>query len=505
MIAALALLLPLSGTGHPSTLAPPAIRSVASGTYLVRFASADYSTAHVDATIPVDGSVVMSSIRDESLKDGWATFVSNLVMKTPDGKAISFAKSDKARWTFATPYRGPLVLSYDVDLSFARKPWPTGNQTAAYYNGSALFVVGRALFIYSGELGDAEVTFDVPSGAEVVTSWKETAPRVFRTKGPLLILHNLVDNTFVVGRFVHRTVESNGFRLNICLLDSAAQAAPIVTETVHRILNQFTRIFNGGDQGVYQITIFSASGEGGESYLSSFAEVTANPLTRESAITWGNTLGHEFFHYWNGFRITGGLENYQSTQWFSEGFTEYYANLALVRAGIIDLQEWLSLVQLHASVYRLFKRGAPYDADLTLPDAGKQKAKNTVALYDGGAYIAFALDAIIRNATKNERSLDDVMRYLDHHLNEPTPGTLRTEDVSAAVRSATGVDVDGFMSKYVRGNQSLDPKEAFANAGLRAAVDGYKVILAPDCAAPEQARITLRRLVGKPVACSSRR
>jgi predicted metalloprotease with PDZ domain len=46
------------------------------------------------------------------------------------------------------------------------------------------------------------------------------------------------------------------------------------------------------------------------------------------------SIAHELFHSWNGHRIAPA--DYASPQWLSEGFTEYFANLALVQEEVIS-------------------------------------------------------------------------------------------------------------------------------------------------------------------------
>jgi predicted metalloprotease with PDZ domain len=280
------------------------------GKYLVRFSSPSLSTVRVECQIPVKGSVKMSLVRTENLENGWATFVKNLKMNAPDGKEVKFEKTNKNEWRLENNYAGVLHISYDVDFSFARKPWVTGNHTAAYYNGKALFMVGRALFVYSDELNQARVEFNIPKGMKVSTPWRRERENTFITGGKFLVLHNLADNTLVVGEFVEKVVETGGFRLQICLLDSITESSELVSSYMQQILAEFIKIFGRQEKSIYQITIFEAKGDGGESYLNSFAAVMSKPPAAEGAVVWANTLAHEFFHYWNGLRISGGLEGY---------------------------------------------------------------------------------------------------------------------------------------------------------------------------------------------------
>jgi predicted metalloprotease with PDZ domain len=175
-------------------------------------------------------------------------------------------------------------------------------------------------------------------------------------------------------------------------------------------------------------------------------------------------------------RITGGMENYFNTQWFSEGATEYYANLVLLRAGIIEFPLWLEKIQMHASMYLLFKRGAPYKSDLSLVEAGKDKWRNTPALYNGGAFVAFSLDSLIRQKSDNAHSLDDVMRYMDNEFGSKQR-PFSVSDIPVAVKTSTGVDVSTFTDSYVSGVETINVEQYLSAVGLNADINQYEVYL----------------------------
>jgi predicted metalloprotease with PDZ domain len=223
--------------------------------------------------------------------------------------------------------------------------------------------------------------------------------------------------------------------------------------------------------------------------------VTTKPPGSRGAIIWANTLAHEFFHYWNGIRISGGIENYSTTQWFAEGFTEYYANLALLRAGIVDDRLWLDKMEKHGSMYLLFKRGAPYPSDLTLADAGKDKWKNTPVIYDGGALIAFCLDTLIRKESDNHHTLGEVLKRMDEEFGS-TQKPFSTADIAVVTKASTGVDVTNFIDSYVVGKKTVNVEEYFSWAGLNASTNQYELYLRVNCDSPKSALQILRGMIG---------
>src|SRR6185437_4343453 len=74
--------------------------------------------------------------------------------------------------------------------------------------------------------------------------------------------------------------------------------------------------------------------------------------TRRAYLDWLHLVSHEFFHAWNAKRLRpvelGPFdyenENYTRSLWIAEGITDYYAPLAVRRAGLSSVEEYLESV-----------------------------------------------------------------------------------------------------------------------------------------------------------------
>lgn len=105
------------------------------------------------------------------------------------------------------------------------------------------------------------------------------------------------------------------------------------------------------------------------------------------------TLAHETFHAWNP-GLMGDL--LRPIPWFTEGFTRYYGNLLVYRAGLSTLPAYLDGTNRSLRQY-------PQSSD---PDAR-------------GRILAQWLDGRIRQASNNKRSLDNLMFDLLKRRNRP--------------------------------------------------------------------------------------
>jgi len=107
-------------------------------------------------------------------------------------------------------------------------------------------------------------------------------------------------------------------------------------------------------------------------------------------------LSHEAFHAWNTKRMGVSPPGGGDIEWFHEGFTEYYAQLLVYRAGLMELPAYLENVNRDLRSY----------PDSTSP-------------YIRGRILALWLDAQIRKDTNHKSSLDNVMFDMVREADKP--------------------------------------------------------------------------------------
>jgi predicted metalloprotease with PDZ domain len=187
---------------------------------------------------------------------------------------------------------------------------------------------------------------------------------------------------------------------------------------------------------------------------------------------------HEYFHAWNVKRIKPkalvpfdySQENYTRLLWVMEGFTSYYDTLLVRRAGLINAERYLerqgeNLSSLAQTPGRLVQ--SLDDSSLCTwikyyrPD--ENSANSSVSYYLKGEVVAMLLDLELRRITRDERSLDDVMRLLFTRYGD---GRGVPEDgVEAVVNEVAGRSMADFFAKAVHAPGELD-YEVLRHVGL---------------------------------------
>lgn len=196
------------------------------------------------------------------------------------------------------------------------------------------------------------------------------------------------------------------------------------------------------------------------------------------------TISHEFFHAWNVERLRPkSLEpfrfdraNVSDALWFAEGFTSYYDDLVLCRAGIRSPEDYVKglngvLNYVSNGPGRLHRGPAAMSCMAPFVDAAASIDRNNfentfISYYSYGAVIGLVLDLSLRTRYKDV-TLDDYMRHLWKNYGKPEiPYTLADLETALAEVTGDAAFAEQFFDRYIRDSQLPDLKKLFAGVGL---------------------------------------
>jgi predicted metalloprotease with PDZ domain len=491
--------------------------------YEIRFENADHHEAEVTATFAGVTEDVLELRMSRSSPGRYALheFAKNVYrVRAEDSKerALEITRPDPHQWN-VRGHDGTVVFRYTVFGDRLDGTYLAIDNTHAHLNMPATFVWARGL-----ESRGIELTI-YPSREDftVATQLEPTSQKnVFRARD----LDYFLDSPTEIGpiHWHEWSVESNGRSQTVRLAlhhlgaeDEArtfARLAQAVVEEQARIFGELPRF----DYGTYTFIadyLPYASGDGME-HRNSTVLTSRAPL--EDPLRNLGTVSHEFFHAWNVERIRPrSLEpfdferaNMSGELWFAEGFTSYYDDLTLKRAGITSLDRYArDIGGALDGIVNAPGRGffSPVEMSMQAPfvDAAVSidptNRENTYAsYYPYGAVLALGLDLSIRERYP-ERSLDDVMRaaWLAHGRNE-VPYTL--EDLEGILGEVTDPDfAAAFFGEFVRKGDLPDFERLLALAGLELKRPGADEpwLGASLSMTAEGARIESRPLLGSPL------
>ncbi len=210
---------------------------------------------------------------------------------------------------------------------------------------------------------------------------------------------------------------------------------------------------------------------------------SSNTLEKAAAQLIG-TISHEFFHAWNVERLRpASLEPFNYDQanlsgelWFAEGFTSYFDDLILTRAGIRSPQEYVKgitgglnyVLNAPGSRYRSpieMSHCAPFVDDATSIDPNN--FSNTfISYYTYGAVLGLALDLQLRRDFNTD--LDVFMRTAWERYGQ-TEVPYVIPDLEAVLADVSGDDdfARDWFARHIYGREMPDLAALLADFGIQ--------------------------------------
>ena len=413
-----------------------------------------------------------------------------------DGVAVPLAKQDKHSWIAGEIPAGTKqlklvyrVYAWDLSVRCAHLDASHG-----FFNGTQVFlrVEGRETAIH-------RVRILPPAG---VRDWTvATSMRTSSGAGAAKLrgfgwyeagdYDELIDHPVEMGRLTWASFKVRGVPHDFVINGRHDCDMDRLVRDLVKVCEQQCAVFGDApppfDRYVFMTTIVG-DGYGGLEHRASTALLASRndlPFKGMKASTedYRGFLGlcsHEYFHSWNVKRIKPAAfvpydlqeENYTRLLWLFEGFTSYYDDLALVRAGVISETEYFGLLAKTLSAVR---RGggrrvqsvaeSSFDAWIKYYRQDENAPNAIVSYYAKGSLVALALDLHLRAKSKGARSLDDVMRLLWSRFGETGVG-VPEDAVPGLVKEATGVDVRKLLIEATEGVDDLPLAKLLKTLGM---------------------------------------
>jgi predicted metalloprotease with PDZ domain len=348
----------------------------------------------------------------------------------------------------------------------------------ALFNGTNLFMYpeGRSLDFAAQVTVRTEPTWRIVTGMPRSTT--SAAPNTFAASN----FHDLVDMPFFVGRFDVDSAQIVGKWTRLATYPVGSVAGPYrntVWDQLRKMIPPQVAVFGGevpwDTYSILQIADSTYRGASGLEHQNSHVDVLT-PLALGSDFL-PSLYAHEIFHAWNVKRLRPDdllpyvYDRPQPTTllWVSEGITDYYADLALVRGGVTDANAFYNTTAGKINEVNDVPPVALEDASLSTwvhPVNG-----TGYIYYPKGSLAGFMLDIMIRDASDNRRSLDDVLRELYQSEYKRGSGFTNAEWWAAVSRAAGGRSFDGFYERYIDGREPFPWDSILPAAGLRAVRD----------------------------------
>jgi predicted metalloprotease with PDZ domain len=395
-----------------------------------------------------------------------------------DGRPLRWRKSTKHTWSVDAEGSTTVTVKYRVyafEISVR----------SCFLDDSHAFISGAGLFMYVAGLEDIPYEIHL----HPFESWHCISTGLEAVAGQTGCYYadnfdTLVDSPIEIGN--HQLFEFRVHEIpHYIALYGDGNCSPVrLTSDLQRIVE--TAIHSVGEIPYRHYTFLielQPEGSGGLEHANSCA-LQVSRWCFQPAEDYRKFLvlaAHEYFHLFNVKRIRPRelgpfdytQENYTRLLWVSEGFTEYYGGLIVLRAGLMKPEEYLEMLANTIERYletpgRLVESAAEasFDAWIKYYRRNENSPNSSVSYYTKGGLIALFLDLEIRHRT-GERTLDDVMKLLYNRYYKQLGRGFSEEEFRSAAEEIAGGPLEEIFDHYAYGTKELDFTRYLGNAGLR--------------------------------------
>jgi predicted metalloprotease with PDZ domain len=408
-----------------------------------------------------------------SIQD-YAKNVVNFKAADGAGQALPWSQTAKNTWRVKTGSAPAVVVSYDV-YGFNRFVGST------YLDDQRGYFVAPSMYMYVAGMINHPVTVTIKpyTGWTTVANGLDPVPgKPYTFTAPDFDL--LYDCPTMLGNHEQLQFEVNGVPHYVVAEDvpKSVNRQQMLTD-LQKIVTTATGII--GDIPYKHYTfLLMGKGQGGVEHLTSAAMLfDGTSLTNPDGYRrWLSFASHEYFHTFNVKRIRPialgpfdyDKENFTDMLWVSEGFTSYYQDIVVRRAGLENRDQYLATITGNIAAYEnspghLFESAA--QSSINVWHRGDDAANTTISYYNKGPAIAAMLDFKIRSQTKNQKSLDDVMRALYNEFYKDKKRGWTDEEFRAVCERIAGVSLEEIFDDYVYSTKEVNYTKYFALAGLK--------------------------------------
>jgi predicted metalloprotease with PDZ domain len=398
------------------------------------------------------------------------------------GKELKVQKKNKNTWSILTDGTKKIKVKYEVYSFELSVRTPFLDLTHGFVSGSGVFMYVDG---HKDKKGSLEViphsTFKTISTAlpKASISIQKDGSQTFEFSN----YDQLVDCPIEIGNQEVFEFMASGVKHTVSMYGEAYYDIAALKVDMAKIVEAETAVFGVNPNKEYTFIVHNVvDGQGGLEHANSCV-LSVNRWTYGGAkyLNFLNLVAHEYFHLWNVKRIRPielgpfdyDQENYTSLLWVMEGFTSYYDELILRRAGYHTKDEMLGKIQsavnyVEGSVGSRVQpvAHASFDAWIKAYRPTENSANTSMTYYSRGTILAAVFDAMIISNSKGKQCLDHFMKHLYQKFYVEMNRGFNELEFKTELEKFTGKNLDDFFAKYINGTEIIPYAEYFDKVGV---------------------------------------
>lgn len=398
------------------------------------------------------------------------------------GKALRVEKVRKNAWRIYSAKASDIKINYRVYAFEISVRTPFIDESHAFLSPTGIFMHPDGMI-------------KSPSTVKIIpfNTWSKVSTGLTPVAGQIFTYHAtdfdiLYDSPIEVGNQDVFEFNASGVRHEVAMYGGGNYDKEKLKVDMAKIVDQETAVYgeNPNKHYVFIVHNFQRGGGGLEHLNSTTLGASRDAYNTEKGYNGFLALvAHEYHHLWNVKRLRPVAlgpfdydnENYTTNLWVAEGFTSYYENKYMHRAGFVDANGFVN--DLAAGIATVLNTpgakvqsaaSSSYDAWIIGYRPNENSKNNAISYYNKGEVIGILMDLEIINATKGAKSLDDVMKAMYLQCKTLKRGYTDAE-FKAMVEKVSGISFTNFWAKYVNGVDDAEYVKYFGYAGVNVSTE----------------------------------
>lgn len=393
-----------------------------------------------------------------------------------DGNELEVTKINKNTWSIPTKKINNVKISYEVYAFELSVRTSFLDDSHGYVNGTSMFMYVQDQTNIAGELQI------IPHA-----NFKTISTALTRKSGNTFSYSNydeLVDSPIEIGNQDVFTFDAAGVKHTVAMYGKGNYEIPVLQRDMAKIIEAETKVFGQNPNKEYLFIIHNITVPSGglEHKSSTTLEVNRWTYQGDAYLGFLSLVAHEYFHLWNVKRMRPKSlgpfdydnENYTDLLWVMEGFTSYYDELILRRAGFYSQEEYSAKIIGTVN----YVEGQPgnkvqpvahssFDAWIKAYRHNENSVNTTISYYSKGQLLAAMLDLYIINKFNAEKCLDHFMQKLWADFYGKDGSGFTSDEFQKCLEEFIGEDMNWFFAAHVYGTETINYAKFFTGVGLK--------------------------------------
>jgi len=410
--------------------------------------------------------------------------VNLLLAKDENGQALPVQKISKNQWEISKGKTKKVTVNYEVYAFELTVRTSFLDKTHGYLNGTSVFTFPEGYMDLGGQLtviphsSFKKITTPLAVAKDGISADNNAQTFVFKD------FDELADAPIEIGNQETFSFDAAGTKHHVAIYGPGNHDVERLKIDMAKIVEATTAVFGGKNPNKeYWFIIHNTDTRGGglEHMNSTTLNVNRWTYSPENYMSFLSLVAHEYFHIWNVKRLRPAAlveydysnENYTDMLWIMEGFTSYYDELILRRAGFYSEQDYLNIFENTIN----YVEGQPgnkvqpvahasFDAWIKAYRPNENSRNTTISYYSKGGLIAHVIDAMIIEKYKGKKSLDEFMQLLYKEYYEKNNTGMTPLQFKTSLEEFLDRNLDDFFAKYIYGTETIPFAEYFDALGL---------------------------------------